>query len=169
MDTTQEKSVDIEELDQLTKNRIARAWKCTLDQCFEKSKTTSEKEGPGLSIFKFLRSTKRDSNCHYLYTEKNGLMWKSIMDISPEGGKIQELYDPTTMTIICVKVPIGLQGDKLIGNVKLFDSESKKEIDTSSDPLQETESKPEENKEYPTENLGLHQRKNIKNSDDNSS
>jgi len=128
-----------DEPDETTKNRISLAWKCILEQYFECAKKTSMEEGPGISIFKFLRTPRVDgSNCQYLYTEKDGYMWKDVINFSPEGEKIQEIYDPVTMVAICIHVPLGIYGEKTIGNLKLFHRESEQEI-TTLKPVEENE------------------------------
>lgn len=118
-------------LDEVTKNRIDVAWKCVLSQYLDYAKNISMEEGPGMSVFKFLRKPKEDnSNCQYLYTEKDGDMWKEIINFSPLGEKLQEFYNPVSMIAICVHVPIGTYGEQTIGNFRLFHRESHEEITT---------------------------------------
>jgi hypothetical protein len=117
------------ELDEVSQNRINLAWICILDQFFETSEKNSEKEGPGVNIFKFLRSPKNDkSNCEYIYAEKDGFLWKDIISVSPYGENIQKIYDPTYMIVICVHIPLSLNSDKTIGNIKVFDKKTKEEV-----------------------------------------
>jgi hypothetical protein len=119
------KKESVEILDEPTQNRIDLAWKCILDQFFDMSKTNSQKEGPGLNIFKFLRSPKNDkSNCEYIYAEKDGRLWKDIIDVSPYGERIQKIYDASSMFIICVHIPLSINLDKTVGNIKLFNIET---------------------------------------------
>ena len=119
------------ELDEVTKNRIDIAWKCILSQYLGYAKNISMEEGPGMSVFKFLRKPMEDnSNCQYLYTEKDGDMWKEIINFSPLGKKLQESYDPVTMIAICVHVPVGTYGGQTIGSLRLFHRESYEEITT---------------------------------------
>ena len=149
----------MDEIDETTKKRVELGWKCILDQYFEHTKKISLEEGPGVSIFKFLRSPEKDgSNCKYLFSEEGGYMWKDLIESSPEGKKMQELYDPVSTVLICVHVPLGESGDGTIGNLKLFDKDTKTEISDGGSSDKTLKIAEELN-----ENLGLHKR-NVGNS-----
>ena len=152
------------ESDRNTENRVILAWKCIMEQYFERAKTTAMEEGPGMSIFKFLRLPKNDgSNCQYLYTEKDGPMWKSIIDFSSDGEKLHEIYDPAIMVAICVHVPLGTHGDRTIGNFKLFHRDSEKEITLISSldvtPSDNNKERDDNHHRSPENNCGLRKRK----------
>jgi hypothetical protein len=152
----------ISELDESTQNRIDLAWKCILDQFFDISKTNSQKEGPGVNIFKFLRTPKNDkSNCEYLYAEKDGLLWKDIISFSPYGETIQTVYDSINMVAICVHIPLSVNIDKTVGNIKLFNIETKEEINIESKEEINIESKEEINIETKEEYVNIESKEEI--------
>jgi len=123
MTSNQEKTTD-----NIDDKKIDLAWKLVLDQFFEKVKKDSIEEGPGISIFRFLRTKREDDcNCRYFYTTKDGPVGKHIIGNSDFKSKIDG-YDNTKHVIICVQIPLGFLGDETIGNAKIFDAETKKEI-----------------------------------------
>ena len=89
------------------------------------------KEGKGISIFKFLKKKEGDSNCHYFYSKSDTSTWDIIISKSIDGEKIAEKYDPDSMVLICVQVPINnhlIQDDETSGNIRLFYIDTKKEV-----------------------------------------
>lgn len=125
---TDMESTMIDEPDEATKNRLVLAWKLIIEQFYDKSKSVSSTEGPGISIFRFLRTGTNKSNCTYFYAEKDGPVWKMIMSESPDGRIMQNSYDSSKHILICVQIPLGIHGDDTTGTMKLFDIDSGKEI-----------------------------------------
>ena len=124
--------------DKITENRIKKGWDCILQQFFEYSKKNSIEQGPGINMFKFLRSSRDEkNNCQYLYAEKGGYMWEDIINSSPDKEFFQKKYNPVIMVAICVHVPIGDNGDKTVGNLRLFDINTKEEFSLSMDKKKE--------------------------------
>lgn len=113
--------------DDVTERRVKVAWEAILKQHFSYVKQVIEEEGPGLSIFRFLRSPKQDgSNCQFLYAEHGGTVWDEILKLSPNGEKVGTTYDPTCHAAICVQVPLGSHGGLTAGDLRLLDLEGEK-------------------------------------------
>jgi len=110
--------------------KLERGWKCILEQCFQLACENSMKEGKGMSIFKFLKRKDNESNCHYFYTKSESSTWDIIISKSPNGKSILEKYDPDSMILICVQIPIDslFPNEETNGNIKLFYIDSKKEV-----------------------------------------
>lgn len=117
-----------DEIDEATKNRVAMAWNLIRQQYYEKSKTVASEEGPGISIFRFLRETNRDHNCTYFYAAKDEIIWKMIMSQSPDGEVVEKLYDHDKHVLVSVQIPLGIHGDDTIGTMKLYDRHTGEEL-----------------------------------------
>ena len=112
-----------------TQNRITTAWECILEQHFALAKKVTNEEGEGLNIFKLLRAPEKENyNCQYFYTEKNSPAWKKIFSLCSEGDRVLEIYDQTSMILICIQVPLGEEGNNTTGNMRLFDIETGAEV-----------------------------------------
>jgi hypothetical protein len=139
---------DSEEIDEITRHRVELAWSLILDQYFDHTLKASEKEGPGIGIFRLLRTSRASSmesdsssgdsgkrfNCHYLYAERDTEPWRFLLQSSPHGEHLSSLYDPSRMLMICVQIPLGPQGSETTGNIRLFDITTRQEITESPSP-----------------------------------
>ena len=123
-----------EHINDVDQQRIFRAWGLVHKQYFTRVTITSTEQGEGMSIFHFLRKPASDgSNCEFYYAKRGTEMWNSFLKLSQEGETIEETYDHEKHVIICVQMPYGEQGDHLIGNIKIYDRETKNLVDTSSE------------------------------------
>ena len=125
-----------------TQNNMVLAWKLILDQYFQHVKKIAMEEGAGISLFCFLRTSKKNgSNCTYYYSGKNDAMWDTLINLSPDGKEIAAKYDSNSMVCICVQVPKGTttrrdspsSGFNTIGNIKLFSIDTGKEVNINTD------------------------------------
>jgi hypothetical protein len=143
-------------LSQSVQGKLERGWECIINQFFDKMKESVLMEGPGMSIFKFLRTpTKEGSNCHYFFFEKEGSEWNSLLSY-PQNKEVMERYDPGKNIIVCVQVPIGVYGSDTEGDIRLLDLESKSFI--ISEVKVEEDEKPISEEEG-IEKFGLRRRK----------
>ena len=133
MDATEIDSGDSAEIS--SHKRLCRAWYCICQQYLEKSNSTSKEEGAGINIFRFKRDnasgTTRDGspfNCEYYYDIKDGLVWKSLLDISPCKQDLLEKYDNDTHFLVTVQVPVGESGENTIGDIRMFKFDTFEEV-----------------------------------------
>nr|QBK86431.1 MAG: uncharacterized protein LCMAC102_02260 [Marseillevirus LCMAC102] len=145
MDYKKENNVDKE-----TTIRLERAWKCILNQYKTHAEEMSKNKGPGINIYKMLRIPRQKFNCEYYFAKYKEMIWTNLMNYDPEGEKIRNLYDTMSMYVICIQVPLGVQGNKTISNIKLFNFFTHKEVS-----LETVVAIPEK------DNLGMHHRKNL--------
>ena len=102
---------------------LEHAWNRILEQHFDLAKRNQLENGPGMSIFRFLRVTEADQtkNCEYYYAAKNQNIWNRLLtEYCPEGDFVQSTYHPDENVVICVQVPVGLSGHTTFGNIRLF-------------------------------------------------
>ena len=122
--------------DPLTVERLQRAWTSILAQYWKKAVDISQTEGPGISMFRMLRNlSKGIFNSEYYYAEKDGNVWKCIMEHTPDREAINKLYDPAKHALIMVAVPIGDDAtlrdaarNDTCQNIRLFDRQTMVEI-----------------------------------------
>nr|QBK84753.1 MAG: uncharacterized protein LCDPAC01_02340 [Pithovirus LCDPAC01] len=130
--------------------RLKRAWKCILKQYEPHAEEMSKTKGSGINIYKMLRVPRQGFNCEYYFAEYKGVMWNNLMNYYPEGKKVHNLYNAMSMYVICIQVPLGVQGNKTTSSIKLFNFFTHKEVS-----LENFVAIPEK------DNLGTHQRKNL--------
>lgn len=109
--------------------KLNQAWNVILDQYRSKAEETSKKEGSGISMFRMLLKQKSNgSNCDFYYVEKDGPVWKMIMEKSPDKLKIEKLYNPDETYLIMVAIPENDSMIDTIQNIRLFKFDSHEEI-----------------------------------------
>ena len=110
-------------------SRLNDAWEGVTTQYLKKAVKVSMQEGPGISLFRFLNHLRKGIfNCDYFYASKSELSWEKIISWSPYGKDIETMYDSDKHFIICVQIPTD-ENDDTIGNIKIFEYDTMKEID----------------------------------------
>lgn len=116
--------------------KLQKTWRLVVDQFFDHSLKIAESEGPGVSIFNFLKDEKNGSNCEYFYSLEKEEVWCNLLNSSPDGKLITENYNPDTMLCICVQIPVPDSSDT-IGTLRLFDKSTRKEVELVHDDKSE--------------------------------
>jgi len=132
------------------KRRVDDAWKAIIDQYLKKAETVAREEGPGISLFRFLRHLRREVfNCDFFYAGREDAAWSKIMEWSPYGRLIQGTYDPDKMFLVCIQVPIE-DSDSTTGNIRAFEFETRREIEIE---FKETDADTQDGPAVPADNV----------------
>lgn len=120
--TTTEKPLDV--------SRLKLAWECILPQFGEMACEASKSEGPGMSIFRMLKSTNPSgSNCEFYYCAVGSVPYNDMLSHSPLSKAIKQKYNSSTHYMIAVCVPTSEIGvENIIVQIRLFDMITNKEV-----------------------------------------
>lgn len=116
-----------------TLRRVTRAWKCILEDeqilTMAKSNTAGMR---GLSLFKFLRpgeNKERQYNCEYYFGDDSSPLWAMLTkNMSEHSRTLLNSYEPETSFAVCISVPEHDAGDLTFQEIKIFNSNTNREI-----------------------------------------
>jgi len=114
-------------MDNKSTEKLKRAWFQILKQYQRKAETDAKENGPGMSIFS-MEENDDMFNCSYYYVSYKNQTWEKYIGLSPQKDSLEKLYKPEKMFIISVNIPSYNNSDTLIGNIRLFEFDSYKEI-----------------------------------------
>jgi len=85
-----------------------KAWKCVIQEYFTFVCEKSAIEGKCVHVFHFLEDKKatRECNCNYFRSKPGGSAWEDIIENNEENKKLVEKYDPDSMLLICIRIPM---------------------------------------------------------------
>lgn len=113
--------------DQDVKN-LKLAWTQILGQYKEKAESDAKKYGHGMSVFVMKKELDEGFNCNYFYISYKTQTWDKYTNFCPNKELLEELYDPERMFLMSVHVPTEQDPDETVGNIRLFEFDSYKEI-----------------------------------------
>lgn len=122
---------DIVEYDSKTVQRLSKAWICVLDQFKDMCVEKSLELGAGLNFFKFLPDTEStpDVNCENAYVPKESYIFEYMVDNEPSKDAIISMYNPSTMYLVSVHVPVTNSPLTTVGTIRGFEYGNHKEVD----------------------------------------
>lgn len=109
--------------------KLTLAWNLILKQCIEKAEKDARELGPGMSIFAMKKNPTSIFNCSYYYLQRESGLWGKYVNYSPNGTLINKIYDPNRMFIISVHVPDSNNPEETLGNTRIFEFGTLKEVD----------------------------------------
>ena len=126
------------DLETSTTERLRLAWEQILKQYFDKAENDAKEEGSGMCIFRMRKEARVGIyNCEYFYLGRESVTWDKYMSYFPEGKLIGEIYDPERMFVIAVNVPDAHGSQDTVGNIRIFEFDTRKEILPSKDQSEE--------------------------------
>lgn len=108
-------------------DKLGLAWEQILKQYQKKAEDDAKEYGPGMSIFQ-MKEDNDVFNCKYFYLSYKSQTWEKYTSFCPEKDSLEKLYDPEKMFIMSVHVPTVEDANETVGNVRLFEFDSYKEI-----------------------------------------
>lgn len=111
-------------LSEATERRVDTCFDAVVLQHLAIVRQSSADHGPGLGLFFFTAHTKATGeNCKYTYCSRDGFQWNDIVARVPNSAVIGR-YEPATMLLIAVFVPVDDYTDVVASDVRLFDAAS---------------------------------------------
>lgn len=108
-------------------SEIAQAWPLIEAQHLDVAINAAREEGPGISIFRLLKSPKEGGvNCEYMFAGKGGKGWDIFTQSSSEWTQLETIYDPDKHALIGLHV-VNEDGIST-GQNRLYDMDTRKEV-----------------------------------------
>ncbi len=108
--------------------KLSRIWQLVLNQYGDYAMKIAKEEGEGIGLFNMKDAMDGDYNCEYFYDVKGGAIWINALKNSPDSTSILEKYNPKTMYMLCVQIPVHGEENLILGNIRLFKSDTREEI-----------------------------------------
>lgn len=118
-----------DDCENIATRKVGRAWELILDQCITRSENLSKTTGAGTTIYDLLRCPdSKGRNCKVSYVTYKSHIWDTAIYLFDKKDKLDEIYDPDDMFIICIQIPMGESGANKKCDIRLFHYESHKEV-----------------------------------------